>query len=74
MNGISCHDADLIIEESSVLYFERLRSAESRVMKFLRKQNPADLFVDSACKAIKKLLPEAQSTFGSRVQVQQCIR
>ena len=73
-NGISCHDADLIIEESSVLYFERLRSGENRLLKFLKKQEPGDLFVEAACKAIKKLLPEAQDTFGSQKQIEHCIR
>ena len=73
-HGISCHDADLIIEESSVLYFERLRADDGSLLRFLRKKDPSELFVESACKAIKKLLPGAQSSYGARRQIEQCIR
>ena len=72
-NGISCHDADLIIEESSVLYFSRLKGGENRIVRFIKKQEPAQMFVESACKAIKKLLPGAQDTFGSYSEIERCI-
>jgi hypothetical protein len=73
-NGITCHDADLVIEESSVLYFEKLRAKEGSLFRLIRRQDPADLFVEAACKAIKKLLPGAQDTFGSSGEVNRCIR
>lgn len=73
-NGITCHDADLIIEESSVLYFERLRAYEKSLFRLVKKQDPADLFVESACRAIRKLLPTAQHSFGSEREVKECIR
>jgi hypothetical protein len=72
-NGISCHDTDLIIEESSVLYFEKLRSTENRIFKFVRKHNAAQLFADSARKAIERHIPEAKGTFGSYGEIARCI-
>ena len=72
-NGISCHDADLIIEESSVLYFGKLYSSESKLSK-LRKHDPAQLFAESATKAIELHLPEAKDTFGSFGEIAKCIR
>ncbi|HKU48328.1 MAG TPA: hypothetical protein VJP79_00135 [Nitrososphaera sp.] len=72
-NGITCHDADLVIEESSVLYFEKLRSKENSLVRLIRKREPSDLFVKAANKAIKKLLPGAQDTFGSSSEIARCI-
>jgi hypothetical protein len=73
-NGISCHDADLIIEESSELYFEKLHSAANKLSKLLRKHDPAQLFAESATKAIERHLPEAKNTFGSYGEIARCIR
>jgi hypothetical protein len=73
-NGISCHDADLIIEESSVLYFEKLHSAENKLSKLLRKHDPAQLFAESATRSIERHLPEAKDTFGSYGEIAKCIR
>jgi hypothetical protein len=73
-NGISCHDADIIIEESSVLYFEKLHSPESKIFKLIRKHDPLQLFVESACKAIKQHIPEARHTFGSQGEIAKCVR
>ena len=72
-NGISCHDADLIIEESSVLYFGKLYSSESKLSK-LRKHDPAQLFAESATKAIELHLTEAKDTFGSFGEIAKCIK
>ena len=73
-NGISCHDADLIIEESSVLYFEKLHSSGSKISKLIRRHDPAQLFAESATKAIERHLPGAKSTFGSFGEVEKCIK
>ncbi|MGI0037031.1 MAG: hypothetical protein ACRD99_01575 [Nitrososphaera sp.] len=73
-HGITCRDADLVIEESSILYFEKLRARENSLLRLLRRREPADLFVEAACRAIKKLLPGAQNSFGSAVEVNRCIR
>lgn len=73
-HGITCRDADMVIEESSILYFEKLRGRESSLFRLIRRQDPADLFIEAACKAIKKLMPGAQDTFGSTVEVNRCIR
>jgi len=73
-HGITCHDADLIIEESSVLYFEKLRSSENSLLKIVKRRQPADLFVEAAYKAIRKLMPGAQETFGSQHEIELCIR
>jgi len=73
-NGISCHDADDIIEESSVLYFEKIYSSDNRFFNLLRKHDLAQLFAESAARAIQRHLPEAKSTFGSLGEIAKCIR
>ncbi|AFU58196.1 hypothetical protein Ngar_c12560 [Candidatus Nitrososphaera gargensis Ga9.2] len=73
-NGISCHDADLIIEESSVLYFEKLYSSGSKISKLLKRYDPAQIFAESATKAIERHLPEAKDTFGSYSEIANCIK
>ena len=73
-NGISCHDADMIIEESSGYYFEKLHSPENRFIKLVRKHDPAELFAESAAKAIQMHLPEAKDTFGSYGEIAKCIQ
>jgi hypothetical protein len=72
-NGISCRDADIIIEESSEFYFEKLHSSENKFFKLLRKQDPVQLFAESATRAIERHLPEAKDTFGSYVEISKCI-
>jgi hypothetical protein len=73
-NGISCDDADRIIEESSAIYFEKLESSARKLLRVLKKQDPADVFVDSACKAIERYLPEAKNSFGSAGEIAKAIR
>jgi hypothetical protein len=71
--GVACSDADMIIEESSVLYFENLKSPTKKLFKLIKKQEPAKVFVDSAYKAIEKHIPEAKQTFGSYGEISNCI-
>lgn len=73
-NGISCRDADTIIEESSVIYFERIHSPENKFFKLVRKNDPAHLFAESAARAIERHLPEAKTTFGSYGEIVNCIK
>jgi hypothetical protein len=74
-NGISCHDADIIIEESSVLYFEKMHSSDSaKFFNLIRKHDPAQLFTESATRAIERHLPEAKGTFGSYGEIAKCIK
>lgn len=73
-NGISCHEADVIIEESSGLYFEKLHSPENKFLKLVKKHDPAELFAESAARAIERHLPEAKDTFGSYDEIARCIR
>lgn len=73
-NGISCHDADAIIEESSELYFEKLQSAETKFFRLVKKHDPARLFAESAARAIERHLPEAKDTFGSYGEIAKCIK
>lgn len=74
-NGISCHDADIIIEESSVLYFEKVHSPDSaKFFNLIRKHDPAQLFTESATRAIERHLPEAKGTFGSYGEIAKCIK
>lgn len=72
-NGVSCDDADMIIEESSALYFEKL-GPHNKLFKILKKQDPARVFIDSARKAIATRLPEAMNTFGSQVEIAKAVR
>jgi hypothetical protein len=71
--GVACSDADMIIEESSVIYFERLKSPTKKLFKLIKKQEPAKVFIDSAFKAIEKHIPEAKQTFGSYGEISNCI-
>ncbi|NWG36804.1 hypothetical protein [Nitrososphaera sp.] len=71
-NGVSCDDADRIIEESSALYFEKL-GPSNKLFKFLKKSDPERVFVDSARRAIAARLPEAVSTFGSQVELTKAV-
>jgi hypothetical protein len=74
-NGISCHDADIIIEESSVFYFEKMHLQDrSKLFNLIRKHDPAHLFAESAARAIARHLPEAKNTFGSYGEISKFIR
>lgn len=71
-NGVSCNDADMIIEESSSLYFEKF-SSPGKFLRFLKKDNPEGVFIDSAQKAIAARLPEAVGTFGSKAEIARAV-
>lgn len=71
--GVTCADADSIIEESSIIYFEKLGSAKKKLLKFVRKEDPAKVFVDSAYRAIERHIPEANNSFGSHIELSKCI-
>ena len=71
--GVVCFDADMIIEESSILYFRKLNSTTKKLFKLLKRQDPAKLFIDSACQIIERLIPEAKKSFGSYHEISQCI-
>jgi hypothetical protein len=71
--GVTCADADSIIEESSIIYFEKLGSAKKKLLKFVRKEDPAKVFVDSAYRAIEIHIPEANNSFGSHIELSKCI-
>ncbi|HEX7031817.1 MAG TPA: hypothetical protein VF172_02340 [Nitrososphaera sp.] len=73
-NGISCHDADVIIEESSAYYFGKLHSNENKLLKLVRRYDPSELFAESAARAIRIHFPEASNTFGSYSEIAKCIR
>jgi hypothetical protein len=72
--GVTCADADSIIEESSIIYFEKLGSTTKKILKFVRKEDPTKVFVDSAYKAIERHIPEAKNTFGSHSELTKCIQ
>jgi|SRR5919108_2440689 hypothetical protein len=71
--GVTCHDADMIIEESSILYFEKLNSPTKKFFKLIKRQEPAKIFIESALKAIGKYFPEANHTFGSFEEISKYI-
>ena len=70
--GVSCIDADTIIEESSILYFRKLNSTK-KIFKLLKKMDPATVFVDCACRIIERYIPEAKQSFGSYKEISECI-
>lgn len=72
-NGITCEVADRIIEESSRIYFENIGPSANRLAKMLKKQNPSNVFVDSARRAIERHIPEAKDTFGSQTAISRAI-
>lgn len=72
-NGISCNDADTIIEESSAYYFEKIHSQENKFIKMIKKHDSTELFAESAATAIQRHLPEAKDTFGSYNEIAKCI-
>lgn len=70
-HGVACSDADLIIEESSILYFENLNSKR---MFRIKKQDPSDIFIKSAFQVLKTHIPEAIHTFGASQEISKCIK
>ena len=48
-HGVPCSDADIIIEESSVLYFERLRSPK-KLFNSIKKQAAIKIFLEAAAR------------------------
>ena len=71
--GVACVDADMIIEESSILYFRKLNSSKKKLFKLLKRQDPETVFIDSACQVIGRLIPEAKQNFGSYNEISKCI-
>jgi hypothetical protein len=71
--GVACSDADMIIEESSILYFGKLKSPTKKLFKLLKRQDATKLFIDSACQIIERLIPEAKKGFGSYNEISKCI-
>jgi hypothetical protein len=71
--GVACGDADMIIEESSILYFRKVSTPTKKLFKLLKRQDPAKLFIDSTCQIIERLIPEARKSFGSYNEISKCI-
>ena len=71
--GVACSDADMIIEESSILYFGKLKSQTKKLFKLLKRQDPTKLFIDSACQIIERHISEAKKGFGSYNEISKCI-
>ena len=63
--GVTCSDVGMIIEESQVLYFEKLKSPTTKFLKVIKRQEPTKLFIDSAYESLEKCLTAAKKTFGS---------
>ena len=72
-HGVACVDADMIIEESSILYFRKLESYKKKLFKLFKRQDPETVFIDSACQVMGRLIPEAKQNFGSYNEVSKCI-
>ena len=72
-HGVSCSEADVIIEDSSTFFFDKLNNPKKSLLKLFKKQDPMSLFIESASEALQKHIPEAQRTFGSYKAIQECL-
>ena len=72
-NGVSCNEADIIIEDSSTIFFDKLNNPKKSFLKLFKKQDPMSLFIESANEALQKHIPEAQKTFGSSRAIEECL-
>ena len=72
--GVSCSEADLIIEDSSTIFFDKLNNPKKSFFKLFKKQDPMSLFIESAGEALQKHIPEAEKTFGSYRAIEDCLR
>jgi hypothetical protein len=72
-NGVACSQADVIIEESSSIFFERLNKP-GKILSFFKKKDPLSLFIESSVQAITMHIPEASITFGSYDAIRNCLR
>ena len=73
-HGVTCSEADLIIEDSSTFFFDKLNKPKKSFLKFFKKQDPMSLFIESAGEALQKHIPEAQKTFGSYGAIEYSLR
>ena len=73
-HGIACSEADVIIEDSSTIFFDKLNNPKKSFMKLFKKQDPMSLFIESASEALQKHIPEAQKTFRSFRAIEDCLR
>jgi len=72
--GVSCSEADMIIEDSSTIFFDKLNNPKKSFLKLFKKQDPMSLFIESAGEALQKHIPEAEKTFGSYRAIEDCLR
>ena len=72
--GVSCSEADVIIEDSSTIFFDKLNNPKKSFLKLFKKQDPMSLFIESAGEALQKHIPEAEKTFGSYLAIEDCLR
>jgi hypothetical protein len=73
-HGVACSEADVIIEDSSTIFFDMLNNPKKSLMKLFKKQDPMSLFIESASESLQKHIPEAQKTFGSYRAIEDCLR
>ena len=73
-HGVSCSEADIIIEDSSTIFFDKLNKPKKAFLKLFKKQDPMSLFIESASRAIQKHIPEAQKSFGSYNAIEDCLK
>ena len=73
-HGVACSEADVIIEDSSTIFFDKLKNPKKSLMKLFKKQDPMSLFIESASESLQKHIPEAQKTFGSYRAIEDCLR
>lgn len=72
-HGVACSEADVIIEDSSTIFFDKLNNPKKSLMKLFKKQDPMSLFIESASESLQKHIPEAQKTFGSYKAIEDCL-
>jgi hypothetical protein len=73
-HGVACSEADVIIEDSSTIFFDKLNNPKKSLMKLFKKQDPMSLFIESASESLQKHIPQAQKTFGSFRAIEDSLR
>ena len=73
-HGVVCSEADVIIEDSSTIFFDKLNNPKKSLTKLFKKQDPMSLFIESANESLQKHIPEAEKTFGSYRAIEDCLR
>ena len=59
-HGVACSEADVIIEDSSTIFFDKLNNPKKSFLKLFKKQDPMSLFIELA----KIISPLSETVFN----------